>query len=176
MQPELRLDPAADDAARSKLLRAEARLRSVGGLWSAAGAAEGPLLLGCALLAFASDPNGAGAWRATMFLFLAAQRVMFVIQGLRMRNLDPGNYGLVKVLALLGVCAGPCGLVSWVVPFLVLGDAREVLTTEHAALRARTPHLTAPTSRFGMVAVAIAFLQPLVAVLALGWCMGAIEE
>lgn len=161
-----------DEAARQRLLKTEARLTQVGTLWMVAGALEGTLFaMGALTVAVfvVVNPSATGAAETALggmvYLAVAALRALQAWQGLRLRALEPGGYGLVMALALLGVCVGPCGCVSWAVPFLAVGaDARQVLTPEHAALRARTSHMRPETSRFGVLVLGMFVLIPMIAI------------
>ena len=135
----------ADD--RYRLLGAEAWLRAIGLLWM--------LSAGISVLFYGASAAVAligAATTRTGVVDVASQLVAFGVSavlygfygwlGRSLWGLEPGSYGLIQAAALIGVCCGPCSCANLAFPFLLLReDCRLVLTEEHAALRARTPHI-----------------------------------
>lgn len=167
-----------DRAARTRLLGAEARLIAVGTLWMFAAAVQlaftGPFSL--FLLGFAVFGGGEGAvWNvfaAGSYGVAALILYWYFTIGRDLRALKVIAWSDVRMWVLLGVCCGPCSAVNLILPFLVLSrDAASVLTPEHAALRARTPDLTPPTTATLVMIVggfgSVLFMLTLVMIVAL---------
>ena len=153
-------DPGNDDdvAIRQPLLKHEASLRSVGGLYWLGAAMfgfGGAVMLPNALEMGPQGDFGQGfVYIAVIYLVLAAG---LAITGWGFLRLAPWVRLPGGILAALGLLAIPIGtLINGYVLFLMFGEkGRRILTDEYAAIRARTPQLRYRRSTGEKVGVAL---------------------